>query len=109
MRRLVAAVLVIAVALALWSTSREHRVEVPLGRDQLPTVDGSSLTVFYVAHPTDSSPRAEVVETDRTVTITVSVARRCTDNCTDAGVLASITIALSRPLAGRRVVDGSDA
>jgi hypothetical protein len=80
----------------------EYRLEIA------PEVSGKQVTVHYVAHPSDSDPKADVKETADTVTITVTVKSACgpPGGCTDEGAITTITVTLQEPLGSRVVKDG---
>jgi hypothetical protein len=85
-----------------------HRVVVPLMLTNAPEVSGDKVTVRYVAHSSDSDPKARVKETAESVTITVTVKDSCGSpgGCTDEGVVRAITVTLREPLGSRTVKDG---
>jgi hypothetical protein len=84
-----------------------HRVAVQLDLYRAPVVDGNKVTVHYIAHPSDSDPKADVEETADTVTITVTVKDGCYRHaCTDEGAIKTITVTLHEPLGSRTIKDG---
>lgn len=87
-------------------TGRDAR-EVSFAPGQPPEVTGSSVTVYYIAHPDDTDPQAEVEETSESVTITVTVDDGCGSSCTAEGVVGDITVSLDQPVGSRAVIDGS--
>jgi hypothetical protein len=103
-------VLVVAglVTFLVFTFAGSGRVEVPLDQGLPPEVDGNKLTVYYIAHPTDSDPEAEVKESADSVTITVTVDEGCTGTCTADAVVGPITVTLDEPLGSRTVRDGSE-
>ncbi len=104
------AVLVVAglVTFLVFMSAGSGRVEVPLEQGRAPEVDGNRLTVYYVAHPTDSDPEAEVEESADSVTITVTVDEGCTGTCTAEGMVGPVAVTLDKPLGSRTVRDGSE-
>jgi hypothetical protein len=83
-----------------------HRVTVPLELGIAPEVSGNKVTVHYVAHPSDSDPKADVTETADSITITATVKSGCRRGCTDEGVIRTITVTLQEPLGSRMIKDG---
>ena len=101
----VAAGVLAVVALVVVTLPR--RIEVPLELGITPDVSGNKVTVHYVAHPSDSDPKADVEETADSVTITVTVKDGCSRDCTDEGVVEPISVTLAEPLGSRTIKDGS--
>jgi len=100
------AVAVLAVVVLVVVTLPRHR-EVPLELAIAPEISGNQVTVHYVAHMSDSDPKADVDETADSVTITVTVKDSCSRACSDEGVVGPITVTLAEPLGSRTIKDGS--
>lgn len=95
------------VALLVVAMSGRDAREVSFEPGQPPEAQGNRVTVYYIAHPDDTDPQAEVEEASESVTITVTVDDGCGGSCTAEGVIRDITVVLDHPLGSRRVIDGS--